>query len=191
MSVLKKDQKETDIWFLMAICELCAEAAAMLEKRKKDKFYNAFAPYIMECTIKMYTEAQLANNIMISKTSPDIDLEERRKHFQSTLGYIDTYENLIKMYVTTAINLKTFNETKAFNFFEKNALKISKIRASIIKILKKDLDRARKLSKEKIKRETMEMMNFQNQWYKEQIEQRKQQKKIIQPIVFFDSSKNN
>ena len=89
MSVLKRDQKETDIFFLILIRELSSEAATMLEKRKKDKFYNAYAPYVLESCMNMYNEAFLANNIMISKTSPEFDFNNRRLHFQNVLGQLD------------------------------------------------------------------------------------------------------
>lgn len=190
MSVRVADQKQTDIWFIKAISELCGETSAMVLKRKQNTQYAAYVPIILDCSVKLLTEAQLANNIMISKTTPYPDFVNRRQHFQNALGYLDTYEMTVNIFVNICMVDGSYNKNKAYNFFKNIGNNIYKIRLAITKILKSDLDKLRKIEKENIQRQTIIQMNAQKAWYEEQIQQRKDNGTIIKPIIFFKNIDN-
>jgi hypothetical protein len=186
--VLAKDRKETDVHFLLEILDLIAETNAMLSKRKKDKYYNVYGEYLVEISLRLYENAQLANNVLISKTTPMDDYNRRREYFQRVLADLSTFQSISYVYTSSCIQLKTFNIDKAEKFLNRQGLRIATIRKSIINVMKKDNDKARNLEKERLKKQVYLELNIRKQYYDTIYNQRKENNEVIIPLIFENSN---
>ena len=182
--VLAKDRKETDVHFLLEILDLIAETDTMLSKRKNDKYYNVYGEYLVKISLRLYKNAQLANNVLISKTTPMDDYNRRREYFQKALADLSTFQSISYAYTSSCIQLKTFNTDKAEKFLNRQGLRIATIRKSIINVMKKDNDRARNLEKERLKKQVYLELNIRKQYYDTIYNQRKENSEVIIPLIF-------